>query len=133
MAGYYTVNIDQIMLAGYLGLDSNAVYSIAFFAGTIIMIPGRAINQVALPIVADAWKNNDLKKLQELYRQTSLNEFIIGAFIFLIVWINTSLLLSLLPPEYAGARWAIFFVGIARLIDLFCGINGEIIFLSKHV
>nr|MBA2423197.1 oligosaccharide flippase family protein [Chitinophagales bacterium] len=132
IASYYTLNIDQIMLGALAGLASNAVYSIAFFIGTIIQIPGRAINSVAIPIVAEAWKQNDQKKLQQLYIQTSLNELIIGGFIFLLVWINTDLLLSLLPPIYQEAKWVIFIVGLGKLFDLATGINGEILVISKH-
>jgi O-antigen/teichoic acid export membrane protein len=132
IASYYTLNIDQIMLGALAGLASNAVYSIAFFIGTIIQIPGRAINSVAIPIVAEAWKQNDQKKLKQLYIQTSLNELIIGGFIFLLVWINTDLLLSLLPPIYQEAKWVIFIVGLGKLFDLATGINGEILVISKH-
>lgn len=132
IAAFYTSNIDQIMLGALIGLSSNAVYSIAFFVGAIIQIPGRAMNQVAIPIVSEAWKENNIKKLQELYTQTALNQLIIGGFIFCIVWINTDLLLSLLPPIYQQAKWAIFIVGMGKLFDSATGMNGEILMVSKH-
>jgi len=71
--------------------------------------------------------------LQELYTQTSLNQFIIGGFIFLIIWINVDLLLSLLPPDYEAAKWVILIVGLGKLFDMATGINGEILIFSKHV
>lgn len=132
ISSYYTANIDQIMLASLVGLDSNAVYSIAFFIGTMIQIPGRAMNQVSIPIITDGWKRKDLPKLQELYTQTSLNQLIIGGFIFLVVWINIDLLLNFLPPAYQGARLVIAIVGLGKLFDLATGVNGEILVLSKH-
>lgn len=132
ISSYYTANIDQIMLASMVGLDSNAVYSIAFFIGTMIQIPGRAMNQVSIPIITDGWKRKDLPKLQELYTQTSLNQLIIGGFIFLVVWINIDLLLNFLPPAYRGARLVIAIVGLGKLFDLATGVNGEILVLSKH-
>ncbi|MCY7409884.1 MAG: oligosaccharide flippase family protein [Chitinophagales bacterium] len=133
IAAVYTSNIDVIMLSGLAGLTSTGVYSIAFFVGTLIQIPGRTMNQVAIPIVADAWKRDDKLKLQQLYSQTALNQLLIGGFIFLIIWINTDLLLSFLPATYQGAKWAILIVGIGKLFDLATGINGEIILYSKHV
>lgn len=132
ISSYYTANIDQIMLASMVGLDSNAVYSIAFFIGTMIQIPGRAMNQVSIPIITDGWKRKDLHKLQELYTQTSLNQLIIGGFIFLVVWINIDLLLNFLPPAYHEAKFVIAIVGLGKLFDLATGVNGEILVLSKH-
>ncbi|HYV91964.1 MAG TPA: polysaccharide biosynthesis C-terminal domain-containing protein [Chitinophagales bacterium] len=131
-AAIYTANIDTVLL-GMFALDSVAVYSIAFFIGTIIQIPGRSMNVIAASMVAEAWKNDDRKKIQELYTQTSLNQLLIGGFIFLLVWVNVDGLLSILPPVYAQAKWVIFIVGIGKLFDMATGINAEIIFVSKHV
>jgi O-antigen/teichoic acid export membrane protein len=132
LAFYYTSNVDQIMLGAMLGLESNAVYSIAFFIGAMIQIPGRAMNQVALPIITDGWKRNDLKQLQNLYTQTSLNQLIIGGFIFLVVWINLDLLLSFLSEEYQEVHTLVIIVGLGKLFDLATGVNGEMLALSKH-
>ncbi|MBK9731979.1 MAG: oligosaccharide flippase family protein [Chitinophagaceae bacterium] len=132
IASYYTSNIDQIMIGSLIGLKSIAIYTIAFFIGTMIQIPGRAMNQVALPIITDAWKRKDMGKLQELYTQTSLNQLIIGGFIFLLIWINIDLLLSFLPENYQQAKPIIMIVGLGKLIDLATGVNGEILMLSKH-
>lgn len=132
LAFYYTANVDQIMLGAMLGLESNAVYSIAFFIGTMIQIPGRAMNQVALPIITEGWKRNDLKQLQNLYSQTSLNQLIIGGFIFLVIWINLDLLLSFLSEEYREVHKLVIIVGLGKLFDLATGVNGEILALSRH-
>lgn len=132
IASYYTSNIDQIMLASLVGLKGNAVYTIAFFIGTMIQIPGRAMNQVSLPIITEGWKKDDIRKLQELYTQTSLNQLIIGGFIFLLIWINIDLLLSFLPEDYQQVKLIIIIVGFGKLFDLATGVNGEILLLSKH-
>ncbi|HUM48018.1 MAG TPA: oligosaccharide flippase family protein [Chitinophagales bacterium] len=132
LAAYYTSNIDQIMIGSMIGVDSNAVYAIAFFIGTMIQIPGRAMNQVALPIITESWKQHNLKKLQEIYSQTSLNQLIIGGFIFLVVWINIDLLLSTLKDAYLQVKPLILIVGLGKLFDLATGANAEILVLSKH-
>jgi len=132
-AAIYTQNIDVILMSYLLNLSNTAVYSIAFFIGTIIQVPARNMNMVAASVVAEAWKESDHKKIQQLYTQTSLNQLIIGGFIFLLIWVNVNLLLSLLPPVYEGAKWVIFIIGIGKLFDMATGINGEIINVSKHV
>ncbi len=133
IASIYTSSIDVIMLGALAGLTDTAIYSVAFFIGTLVIIPSRAMNQVAIPIVAEAWKNHDLKKLKELYQQTAINQFIIGSLILMLVWINMDLLLSFLPPIYKDAKWVMLIIGCARLLDMATGINGEIILYSKHI
>jgi O-antigen/teichoic acid export membrane protein len=83
--------------------------------------------------VADAWRHDDQKRIQQLYSRTSLNQLIIGGFLFMMLWVNIDLLLSFLPTVYQQARWVIFIIGTGKLFDMATGINGEIISVSKHV
>ena len=133
VAAIYTINIDQVLLSSLIGLSAIAVYSISSFIGTMIQIPGKTMNQIAIPIISDAWKRNDLKKIQDLYSQTALTQLIIGGILLLLIWINVDWFLKLLPSDYQSAKWIILVVGIGRLIDLATGINGEIVLYSKHV
>ena len=133
IASIYTQNIDTIMLSALVGLDETAVYSVAFFIGTLVIIPARAMNQVAIPLIADAWKRNDLPQLQTLYRQTANNQLIVGSFIVLMLLFNTRWLLDLLPTVYHQAEWAVYIIAGARLLDMAAGVNGEMILYSKHV
>jgi O-antigen/teichoic acid export membrane protein len=132
-AGIYAMNIDVILISSMIDLDHAAIYSIAFFIGTIIQIPARNMNMVAASIIAEAWKNNDRAKIQQLYSQTSLTQFIIGGLLLLLIWINIDFLLGFLPPFYSEAKWVIFIIGLGKLLDMITGINGEIINASKHV
>jgi O-antigen/teichoic acid export membrane protein len=132
-AAIYTQNIDVILLGYLLNLDNTAIYSIAFFIGTIVQIPARNMNMVAATIVAEAWKEQDFPQIQKLYSQTSLTQLLIGGFIFLLVWFNVDLILSFIPKDYSGAKPVIFMIGLGKLFDMATGINGEIINTSKHV
>ncbi len=129
----YTANIDTVLLGILADLQSVAIYSVAFFIGTVIQIPARSMNVIATSLLADAWRRNDQKKIQQLYVQTSLNQLIIGGFLFLLIWVNVNLLLSFLPPVYSGTKWVIFIVGLGKLFDMATGVNGEIISVSRHV
>jgi len=132
-AAIYTQNIDVILLSYLLNLTNTGVYSFAFFVGTIVQVPARSMNMIATSIVAQAWKENDHQKIQRLYSQTSLNQLIIGGFVFLMIWVNIDLLLSFLPSIYHNGKWVIFVIAIGKLFDMASGINGEIINVSKHV
>lgn len=131
-AATYVAFIDTVMLGALADLSATAVYSIAFVIGTLIHVPARSMNMVAVALVAEAWKHNDLQSIGKLYRQTALNQFIVGSALFLLIWINVDVLLQFLPPEYRGARWVIFIIAAGRLLDMASGINGEILAASQH-
>jgi O-antigen/teichoic acid export membrane protein len=133
IAAVYTANIDVIMLGALAGLNETAVYSVAFFIATLVIIPARTMNQVSIPIIAEAWKNHDIPKLHQLYKQTSINQLLIGGFIYLMLWINIDWVVQLLPEIYAPVKWVFLIIGFGRLLDMATGINGEIILYSKHI
>ena len=70
--------------------------------------------------------------INDIYRRSCINQFIIGAFLFGGIWINIGNILEILGPEYAGAKWVIFFIGLAYLFDMATGANGQIISFSPH-
>ncbi|HDR50662.1 MAG TPA: hypothetical protein ENN90_03450 [Mariniphaga anaerophila] len=82
--------------------------------------------------MAEAFKRNDFSYIADIYRRSCLNQFIIGAFLFGGIWINIDKILIILGPEYAGAKWVIFFIGLGYLIDMLTGANAHIIAYSKH-
>ncbi|MCS6917393.1 MAG: polysaccharide biosynthesis C-terminal domain-containing protein [Chitinophagales bacterium] len=131
-AATYVAFIDTVMLGALRNLAETAVYSIAFTIGTLIHVPARSMNMIAVALVAEAWKRNDLSSISRLYHQTALNQLIVGSGLFLLVWINVDVLLQFLPPDYAQARWVIFIIAAGRLLDMASGINGEILASSRH-
>lgn len=133
ISAIFVSNIDVVLLGAQAGLDDAAVYAVALFIGTIVIIPSRSMNQVVLPLVADAWKQNDTARIDKLYKQTANNQLIVGGFMVVMVLFNTKWVLSLLPPIYANAEWVVYVIALGRLLDMAAGINGEIILVSKHV
>jgi O-antigen/teichoic acid export membrane protein len=54
-----------------------------------------------------------------------------GTLLFIGLWANEANLFSMLPAEYAEGKWVLFFILLARLIDVGFGINDGIIATSK--
>ena len=128
----FVFEIDKIMIGNLLDLSYTGIYSIAFFFSIFIAVPGKSIRRIAFILLAEAWKNNDLKTIQSIYIKTSLNLFLAGTYLFLGVWLNVDEVLSFLPPEFEKGKYVIFFLGIAQLVDLLTGSNIEIISTSKY-
>ncbi|WP_319482734.1 oligosaccharide flippase family protein [uncultured Draconibacterium sp.] len=124
--------IDKIIINQVMGLSATGVYTIAFYFGTLVVIPSRTLLRISGTLIADAFKNNDLGTITDIYRKSCLNQFIIGAFLFGGIWINIDNILEILGPDYAGGKWVIFFIGLGYLIDMATGANGHIISYSKY-
>lgn len=135
MAGLILIGkIDSLMVSALLGLSANAIYTTAFYMAAVIEIPKRALSQITMPLISRAFEKNDLKEVAELYRKTSINQFIIGSFILIGVWINLDSLFLLMPngAKYEAGKWVVVIVGIGKLTDMLFGPSSEIIVLSKY-
>lgn len=132
IGGSIVFSIDKIIINQMLGLASTGVYTIAFFFGTLVIIPSRTLIRISGTLIAEAFKKNDLKYISEIYHKSCLTQLIIGAFIFGGIWLNIENIISILGPEYNEAQWVIFFIGLGYLVDMTTGANGQIIAYSKH-
>lgn len=125
--------IDSYMISSLIDLSNFTVYSTALFIATVIEMPYRSISQISMPIVADAMKDKDMVKLDSIYKKSSINQTILGIFIFLLIWINTDNIFEMMPNghEFKGGKYVILFIGLSKLFDLLTGVNAAIIANSK--
>ena len=124
--------LDMVMIGKFMGLKHVAFYSVAFYVGNAIRVPGRAVVAISAPIVSKAWKNNDLKLIKDIYYKSSINQLIIGGIFFVCVWLSLVDIFSLLPEKFSGGRLVVFFIGLSQLFNVAMGVNGAIILNSKY-
>ena len=124
--------IDMIMIQRLMDLEHVAFYTVAFFIGNAIKVPGKSIGAISIPLVAKAWEKQDYKEIQTLYTKSSINQLIIGGVLFLCIWLNIDEIFSLLPTKFQGGKWVVFYIAIAQLFSMANGINGTIIVNSKY-
>jgi len=124
--------IDMMMIGSMLDLEQVAFYTVAFFIGNAIKVPGKSIVAISIPLVAKAWEKQDYKEIQTLYTKSSINQLIIGGVLFLCIWLNIDEIFSLLPTKFQGGKWVVFYIAIAQLFSMANGINGTIIVNSKY-
>jgi O-antigen/teichoic acid export membrane protein len=132
IGGNIVFSIDKIIVNQMLGLDATGIYTIAFFFGTLVIIPSRPLLRISGTLIADAWKKDDVPYIAGIYEKSCLNQFILGAFLFGGIWVNIDSILIILGPEYGPGKWVIFFVGLGYLIDMATGANAQIIAYSKY-
>ena len=125
-------NVDIIMINSMVGLGATGIYSICFFFGIVVSLPSRSILKIANVITAQAWKENDIKIISDIYNKSCLTLYIIGLFIFIGIWGNIENIFKIIGTEYIQGKWVVFFIGISSLIDMITGANGIIIGTSKY-
>jgi O-antigen/teichoic acid export membrane protein len=132
LSGMMISSIDKVIVNDQLGLAAAGVFSIATYFGSMIQIPARSIIRITTSVIAESWKNNDMANIKNIYRQSSLNQLIIGLLLLIALWVNIDSLLALMPSEYGVAKYVILFMGIGYLVDLATGANGAIIGTSAY-
>ncbi len=132
IGGSIVFQIDKIIINQAMGLSATGVYTIAFFFGTLVVIPSRTLLKISGTLIADAWERNDQTTIFNIYKKSCLNQLVIAAFLFGGIWINIDNILVILGPEYAEGKWVIFFIGLGYLIDMATGANSQIISLSRY-
>ncbi|MEQ9266224.1 MAG: oligosaccharide flippase family protein [Balneolaceae bacterium] len=125
-------NIDIIMLGSLSGLTETGIYAIAFYVGSVIVVPKKSIAKIAPTLVAKHLKEGDLDEIEKIYKSSSINQLLVGVLIYIGVWANLDNLFSILPSDYSGGELVVLIIGAAKLIDMAAGINGVIILNSKY-
>lgn len=128
------MKIDSVMVSSMIGLDANAIYTIAFSIAIVIELPRRAISQVAMPVVAEHFAKNELKEINKLYKNIAVHQFLFCLLLFLGIWSNIDNLYYFVPNNviYETGKWVVLWIGLAKMSDILFSINGEIIVFSKY-
>lgn len=126
--------IDSLMVSGLISLKDAGIYTIVAVLSEIIIKPSNAIKAVSGPIIAEKIEKNDIDHVKDLYQRSSLNLLFIGLFIFLTIWLSIDEIFQIMnnTSEMTKGLYVIFFLGIARIVDMATGLNNEIINYSKY-
>lgn len=129
---------DTIFAIGFEGLPQAGLFAIGSYLVAVMEIPQRGLNTISIPVLAESWKNRDMKNIEAIYTKSVSTLLLIGLGIFCLVMLNIHDLVKAL--NYLGKKSAadysiivqiVLFMGLARVIDLGTGINAQIIGTSK--
>ncbi|MDR1681727.1 MAG: oligosaccharide flippase family protein [Prevotellaceae bacterium] len=134
LGGTILNRLDLFMISSQLGLSHAGIFSIAFYMAAIIDIPSRSITSISSPLAANALKEADFETANALYKKVSLHQLMIGGLIFIFVWTNIDNIFAIIPngAVYAEGKWVVFFIGIAKLIEITLGFGGILISFSRY-
>lgn len=126
------LDVDKVMLGYYINIKEIAYYNVAIFIATVIAVPQRSMHQILMPLSAKYLNEKDFESLEDLYKRSSINLFIVGGFIFLLIILNINQLYFVIPEEFSGGLVVVFLISISKLYDNALGSNNAILFNSDY-
>ena len=122
---------DTIIIAAILpnGMAALAPFLLAQNIASLIQAPQRAVISASVGPLSQAWKEKDYRKINTIYHRSSINQLIFASAMFCLIWLNfeDGIYTFHLQQDYLAAKWAFFFMGLTRVIDLGTGVNAQII------
>ncbi len=114
------------------GLADTAIFTIATYIVTLMEIPQRSITAITIPVLAESWREKNMKNISNIYTKSVANLLVIGLSLFCLTLLNVHNLASFLGKDYSGIEKVVFFLGVSKLIDLGTGANAQIISTSNY-
>lgn len=124
--------VDIMMLGSMQNLEVLGIYAIAAYMAMVIRVPASSIGRTAPSIVANAFKNADIKTIERLYHKSALTQLILCAGIFILILVNYDNITYILPEKFRESYLIFIFLGLTQVIDSASGINGFIMINSKY-
>ena len=130
--GVIILNIDSIMLSTMVGIGATGIYAINYFFGVLVKIPSRPMIKISNAVISESWKKNDLKNIKDIYIKSTVNQMIVGSFLFLGILINLDSIYQYLPEPYAQGRYVILFIGFASWLEMATGVSKSVLGTSAY-
>ncbi len=124
-------NIDMLMVGGLTTLADTAVYAVGFYLASMIKIPSNGLMKISQPLIAEAHHKNDIATIAAIYSKSSINQLLVGGFIFIGIGVNLDHVFRFLPEAYHAGVYVFLFIGISKMIDMTAGLNATIIRTSE--
>ena len=128
-----TVRMDSIMIPLFLSMASNGFYNIALFVSNVLDFPARSLTQIAAPIIANAWEEEDLGEIDMIYKKAATNLLLIGGLTFIFIWfvLDDLAYLSTDTESFMKVRSIFLILGVAKLVDMLTSVNSHILIYSS--
>tara|TARA_R110001592_G_scaffold363221_3_gene681784 strand:- start:178007 stop:179491 length:1485 start_codon:yes stop_codon:yes gene_type:complete len=132
--GVFTKEIDILMVTRLIDFEATGIYSIMLFFGVLVSIPSRGLQGISSVKIGEAWADDNVSFLNDLYKKTAQNQLIVAGFVFVMLIGNLFTVFDILPKGdvFSKGLWVVFWLGLAQLVDMASGVSGELLYYSKH-
>jgi O-antigen/teichoic acid export membrane protein len=127
-------NIDKIMLRGLTNEYSTGIYSSFVMLCGLILFPYNSVISISAPLLAKAWKVNDVLEIKTMNKSICRVLLISGLILFfgMLLILDDVFKLTSNYSDFQKGMSAFIFLGLAKVIDSAFGINTLILFYSKY-
>jgi O-antigen/teichoic acid export membrane protein len=137
LASFFTIlakTFDTLLISSVLGLTHTGVFSFSSYLTSVIEGPQRGLISISTPVIAQAWKDKDMGRIERIYKQSSINMLIFAGFLFGLIWLNLHNAFDIfkLDPEYLKGETVLLLLGITKVVELGTGVNAQIIATSRY-
>lgn len=124
---------SNILLLGYFSDEYsvgiyNASERLAELSGLALI----AINSIAAPKFAEAYSNNDHKKIEEVTKKSTKMIFLSSVPILIVLIVFGEFLLGFFGPEFTIGFWALVFLCLGRFFSAISGSVGYILQMTNN-
>lgn len=126
--------IDGILITKLLGTIDLGIFALAQYLASLVQAPQRSMLNVSVGVISKAWKDKDLKEINRVYSRSCINMFIMSAFVYGNVVLNTESAIHLfgIDKTYLAGLEAMIVLGLMRVIDAGTGVNNIVIQTSNR-
>lgn len=124
--------VDSFVVMGLKGLEATAVFLLGSYLASLMDLPLRSIISIATPVLSESWREKNYSNIAGVYKKSTITLLVAALFIFNLVLLNVNNLTVFLGTSFAEVPSIVLVMGIAKVIDLGTGVNGQIIATSTN-
>lgn len=125
--------IDAVMIGNILNKTMVGYYSIYLFLASVLEIPFRSFNRISGPVISQAFQNNQLDVIEDIYKKSSKNLMVGGLLVFGGIWLNLDYLYDIMRngEDIEMYKYIFLLLGLSKLFDTLTSVNNLILIYSK--
>lgn len=124
---------DTLLVGSLTTIKGTGIYAIALNIAAAVEIPGKSLYGASASFVARYLADENWTEMRALYQKVSINLLAAGLLIFGCIWVSAGQLYALMPnsAEISQGKFVLLFLCIAKLVDMGCGLNNQLVYYSK--
>ncbi|MFI5196596.1 MAG: polysaccharide biosynthesis C-terminal domain-containing protein [Chitinophagales bacterium] len=126
--------MDALLLPFYdhKGFNSVAVYRVAVFLISFLLLPSKALIPASFTVLAKAFSENDHAKARDIFVRASINMLIPTFGIAILLCCNLQNAVAVIKNGYSEIIPVFLILFIGRIIDCATGMNDQVLSITNH-
>ena len=124
-------HLDTVMIGKYMSFEYVGVFAVSAYIALIIEIPLTSLERITHFKVSQAWANNDVVSVKDIYYKSVKYLMLIGGLFLIGIVVNIKDLLHLLPTIYHQGVSVTIIASLGAFFNISSGVNTSVLFTSN--